>query len=246
MRVLVIGGTAEANALCDGLRVREIPYLLSRAGALRDMPRTEHPVRVGGFGGAGGLADFLRRECVTHLVVASHPFAERIAANAVEAAARCRTPVLRVERPPWMPGDGTLWHEFGNIEEIARALPSGSRTLITLGRRGLGAFRARTDVWFAWRVMEPSGAPLPGHEIVAHPSTSVDEEAELMRTHRIDCLVAKHSGGSAGHAKIAAAERLRIALYLLRRPKLSPCPSVASVDDALLWLEAQFMHPDDS
>ena len=63
-----------------------------------------------------------------------------------------------------------------------------------------------------------------------------------MGTHRIDCLVAKNSGGVSGYAKIAAAERLRIGLYLLRRPQLPPCPSVASVNDALRWLEVQSMH----
>ena len=239
MRVLVIGGTTEANALCDELRARGTEFLLSRAGALRDMPRTDHPVRVGGFGGAAGLAGFLCREDFTHLVLASHPYAERIAANAVQAAGCRGIPILRLERPPWEASEGVIWHQYDNMQEIAEALPHGSRTLLTIGRKGLEAFSLRTDIQFVWRVMEPTGYPLWGEEIVAGPSPSVEAEIGLMRSRRIDCLVAKNSGGCLGYPKIAAAEQLRVALHMLRRPPLPSCPTVATVRGAIDWLASR-------
>ncbi len=238
MKVLVIGGTAEANVLCNSLRDCGIPFLLSRAGALRVMPESEHPVRIGGFGGAEGLLRFLGRKEFTHLVLASHPYAKRIAAHAVEAAAACRMPILRIERPPWRPAASVEWREEGSLEEIAAALPSASRTFLAVGRKGLEAFAVRTDVWFMWRVMEPAGPSLRGVEVVAGPVATVEEEVRRMRAHRIECLVAKNSGGSHGYPKIAAAEKLGIVIYFLRRPPLQPCPRVASVCRALQWLQA--------
>ena len=236
MNVLVIGGTAEANALCDKLRDRGIPFLLSRAGALRDMPGTRHPVRVGGFGGAGGLAEFLQRNAFTHLVVASHPYAERIAANAVQAANLCGIPILAIRRLPWFPGENSRWYEHDSLEEIAGALVSGSRVFLAIGKKGLRAFEGRSDIWFLWRVMETASPSLPGKEIVGGPLVSVEEELELLRKHCIDCIVAKNSGGSMGSAKIVAAERLGIVVHMLRRPTLPACPGTESVDRALLWL----------
>jgi len=48
--------------------------------------------RIGGFGGADGLADFLRAQNIDAVIDATHPYAPRISANAVVACARARTP----------------------------------------------------------------------------------------------------------------------------------------------------------
>ena len=225
MNVLVIGGTAEANTLCGALRDHGIPFLLSRAGALRETPQTPHPSRVGGFGGAGGLARFLQVNAFSHLVLASHPYAERIAANAVQAATESGTPILAIRRSPWLPGECARWYEHDSLENIAGALVSGSRVFLSIGKKGLQAFEARPDIWFLWRVMEPASPSLPGVEIVGGPSASVEEELELLHTHRIDCLVSKNSGGSMGYAKIVAAERLGKTVHILRHPRPVPAPS---------------------
>ena len=51
------------------------------------------PRRVGGFGGVEGLADYLTREGITHVVDATHPFAAQMSRNAIAASGsttRCR------------------------------------------------------------------------------------------------------------------------------------------------------------
>lgn len=58
-------------------------------------------VRVGGFGGADGLAAYRRGEGVTHLVDATHPFAAGITANAARVAADACVPRLVLHRPAW-------------------------------------------------------------------------------------------------------------------------------------------------
>ena len=236
-RVLVLGGTGEANAVCDGLRARGGAYLLARAGALRRMPESVHPLRIGGFGGAAGLARFLADDGTTHLLLATHPFAARMAANAVAAAAATGVPLLRIARPPWTAPAGADWREYAALPELAAALPAGARAFLAIGRRGLEAFAGRGDVEFVYRVMEAGVAPLPGRQLVGAPPAAADAERALLRRYRVDCLVAKNAGGEAGRGKITAALSLGIPLRLLRPPPLPACPSVTSVAAALAWLD---------
>ncbi len=91
-RVLLTGGTAAARRLAETLAARlegvEIIYALA---GLTEAPRLpEHPhirVRQGGFGGAEGLAAWLRREGIATVIDATHPFARHMP-HQVAAAAR--------------------------------------------------------------------------------------------------------------------------------------------------------------
>ncbi|HEY6355503.1 MAG TPA: precorrin-6A/cobalt-precorrin-6A reductase, partial [Burkholderiaceae bacterium] len=93
MRVLILGGTADANRLAAAVaNDARIDAVLSYAG------RTENPTpppiswRVGGFGGIAGLADYLRAENIARVVDATHPFAAQISAHAVAACAVAAVP----------------------------------------------------------------------------------------------------------------------------------------------------------
>ena len=58
-----------------------------------------------------------------------------------------------------------------------------------------------------------------------------------MAAHRIDIVVAKNSGGSATYGKIAAARAVGVEVIMLRRPPVPEAPSVATVEEALAWLD---------
>lgn len=83
---LILGGTAEAYGLADALAqrpgMRVISSLAGRTGAPR-LPTGE--VRIGGFGGAPGLAAYLRGNAIDAVMDCTHPFASRMGWNAVEA-----------------------------------------------------------------------------------------------------------------------------------------------------------------
>lgn len=87
MKVLVLGGTGEGRALAAELVRRGIPVISSLAGRVSSPRLPEGEVRIGGFGGAAGLAEFISTERISAVVDATHPFAARITAN---AAAACR------------------------------------------------------------------------------------------------------------------------------------------------------------
>src|SRR5688572_19939067 len=85
--VLVLGGTTEARALAGELSARPgTRVTTSLAGRVRRPGVVAGELRVGGFGGAEGLADWLREQRVDAVVDATHPFAETITANAARAA----------------------------------------------------------------------------------------------------------------------------------------------------------------
>ena len=84
-------------------------------------------MRVGGFGGAEGLAAFLRAEGITAVIDATHPFAGTVTAHAAAAAAQASVPLLVLRRPesPAAPA-WDLVPDIAAAAAVARAWP-GSR-----------------------------------------------------------------------------------------------------------------------
>src|ERR1700722_10908558 len=88
-RILILGGTAEARQLAGRLAGSAgLDITLSLAGRTAVPAAQPVPVRVGGFGGGDGLAKYLVSERIDALIDATHPYANIISANAVEAAQR--------------------------------------------------------------------------------------------------------------------------------------------------------------
>jgi precorrin-6A/cobalt-precorrin-6A reductase len=83
MRVLILGGTTEARQLAGRLSMRAgVDATLSLAGRTAAPAAQPVPVRIGGFGGAEGLAAYLRDANIDALIDATHPYAAVISANA--------------------------------------------------------------------------------------------------------------------------------------------------------------------
>ena len=230
-RLLVLGGTAEAAALVRRL-ARERPDLeivVSFAGRLRDLPELPARTRIGGFGGAEGLARYLREAGIDRVVDATHPFAAQISAHAEVACAEAGVPLERLERPMWRrrPGDRWLWAD--DMAMAARlAWRLGRRILLTVGTRELEAFAARGGPFYVVRQVEPPRRrlPFPRHAVVVGRGPfSVADETALLRRFAVDLVVSKASGGGATEAKIVAARRLGIPVLLVRRPTVQRHPA---------------------
>ncbi|MFI1418685.1 cobalt-precorrin-6A reductase [Streptomyces sp. NPDC020731] len=222
--VLVLGGTTEARALATELSARPgTRVTTSLAGRVRRPGAVAGEVRVGGFGGAEGLADWLRAQRADAVVDATHPFAETITANAVRAATATGLPLVVLRRPGWRPGPRDDWHPVPSLDAAADLLPRlGHRVLLTTGRLGLAAFAHLTDLRFVVRSVEPPEPPMPPHThvlLARGPFTTADETA-LLRDHRVDVLVTKDSGGAATSAKLTAARDLGLPVVVVRRPPL--------------------------
>jgi precorrin-6A/cobalt-precorrin-6A reductase len=237
MRVLLLGGTAEARALAARLHP-QVDVVSSLAGRVRNPALPVGPVRIGGFGGIDGLRKWLRDEHVGAVVDATHPFAATITAHAAEACAQLRLPYLLLARPPWKPGDAiVVKSDLQAAEVVARR--GFSRVFLTTGRSGVAAF-SDSDAWFLIRaVTAPDGDLLPRRHrlVLSRGPYRYDEECALLREHHIDALVTKNSGGEMTRAKLDAAAALAVPVVMVDRP---PPPAgvrtVGSVDEAVDWV----------
>jgi len=241
-RILILGGTTEARLLAERLAGRAgLDVTLSLAGRTVAPARQPVPVRSGGFGGAAGLADYLQREHVDVLIDATHPYAGGISANAWAAAQMSSVRFVAVHRPPWIAVAGDRWTEVENVRGAVRALgATPRRVLVALGRNEIAPLVEAPQHFYLIRSVDPVDPPLrlPHATYVTGRGPFVEaDEIALMRTHRIEVVIAKNSGGGATYGKIAAARALGIEVIMLRRPPVPDAPSVATVDEAIAWLD---------
>ncbi|MGI1002717.1 precorrin-6A/cobalt-precorrin-6A reductase, partial [Pseudomonas aeruginosa] len=94
-RLLLLGGIGEALALARRLGPA---HLYSLAGLGKVPGDLACRVRVGGYGGAEGLAAFIDEQGFDLLVDATHPYAARISRNAVRAARLAGVPCWALRR----------------------------------------------------------------------------------------------------------------------------------------------------
>ncbi|MET9799684.1 cobalt-precorrin-6A reductase [Streptomyces sp. NPDC006368] len=239
MHLLILGGTTEARRLAEAVHgtVRVTSSLAGRVAAPR-LPPGE--VRIGGFGGAEGLARWLREHRVDAVIDATHPFADTISSNAARAAAAVHVPLLVLRRPGWAPVEGDDWHPVDTLTEaadVARSL--GRRVFLTTGRMGLASFAHVTDAWFLVRSVDPPEPPHPPHMrvLLDRGPFTLDGERALLRDHAVDVLVTKDSGGAATAPKLRAAREAGIPVVLLRRPPLpADVPAAETVEEATEWV----------
>lgn len=243
MRVLILGGTAEARALAAALVAGGVPVVSSLAGRVSRPRLPAGEVRIGGFGGAAGLADFLRHDRITHLVDATHPFAATMTGNGVHAARLTGTPFVRFARPGWRDRpDAARWHWVSSYDEARRAADGlGSRPFLTTGRQTLQHFvEPWRDRAVLVRVVEPLGDAVPAswRVVLDRGPFELDGEVELLGAHRADVLLTKDSGGAYTAAKLDAAARLAIPVVVVARPRVpAQVDEVSSVAGVLALLE---------
>ena len=241
-RLLILGGTAEARALNERLAGRAgLAVVASLAGrTARPVPQPS-AVRVGGFGGAEGLADHLRRESFAAMVDATHPYAAAISRNAARASVLAGVPLLALRRPPWRRQAGDLWEEAADAADAAARLGSAPRRVfLALGRQELRAFEAAPQHRYLVRSVEPVAPPLrvPWAEYrLARGPFEFAAERAMLEAHGTEVIVAKNSGGEATRGKMVAARELGIRVLLLRRPALPTVPEAAELGAALRWLD---------
>ncbi|MBU4531082.1 MAG: cobalt-precorrin-6A reductase [Hoeflea sp.] len=222
--ILILGGTREATELARDL-VSANPgarIITSLAGRTKEPAPLAGEVRTGGFGGAEGLADYIRANGVTRLIDATHPFARQISLNAVEAARITGVALDIRTRNPWAREPGDDWIEVETLEAARDAIPPRARVLLALGSQHIGVFASREDVHFVVRMIDRPETPLDLHDhalVLGRPGDTAAVEAMLLVAHSITHIVCRNSGGPAAYAKIEAARQLGLPVIMVSRLK---------------------------
>ncbi len=243
-KLLILGGTTEASALAAWLVDRlEFDAMLSFAGTTRAPRPPPIPYRVGGFGGARGLAMFLREGGYRLMIDATHPFAAQMKRNAAEAAHLAGIDLLAMRRPGWQQMAGDAWLRVPDMAQAAQELgATPRRVLLTIGQKDLAAFQQAPWHHYIVRSVdppEPASLPPDCEVIAARGPFQLEDELALLRTSRISVLVTKNSGGTATAAKLEAARLCSVAVIMIDRPE--PLDGVESVEDvaaAQAWMIA--------
>lgn len=221
-KILIMGGTREAADLAAKLHQQGHDVTTSLAG------RTEAPstlvgtVRIGGFGGADGLINWLAKNNIDRIIDATHPFAKQISINVKHASSRLNLPLETLSRPSWEPIPGDQWISVHSELEACEFLPKNARTFLALGRQHISSFATREDIFFLLRMVDQPEAPLTFSQynlIVGKPSEDWHDEFALLKKFEISHVISRNSGGDISYAKIKAARELGIPVIMIERGK---------------------------
>ena len=231
-RILLLGGVTEALAMARRLGPQHI-YSLAGVGRVpADLPCE---VRVGGYGGAEGLAQYIRQQRIDLLLDATHPYAAQISHNAASAAVLAGIPCWALRRPAWQPQAGDNWREVADWAELVEALKPFQRPLFTLGREPLEHLHEIPEGQF-WtlRALDTYPGNARCEVIGARGPFVIEDERALFAQRRIDVLISKNSGSSATEPKLEVARERGTPVLILKRPKLPEVDRAFLTSDEVL------------
>lgn len=232
----MLGGVGDALRLARRLGPE---HLYSLAGLGKVPEDLNCQVRVGGFGGAEGLADFIRAEGFDLLLDITHPYAAQISANAAAAARLAGIPCWALRRPGWQPQPDDDWREVADWAALIQALAPFGKPFFTLGREPLAHLdEIPTHQRWTLRLLDPQPEHPRARCIAARGPFTLEDERTLFAAEGFDVLVSKNSGGNATEAKLQVARERGLPVLILQRPQLPEVErSFANPDD--LWQALQ-------
>ncbi len=245
-RVLILGGTTEANELA-ALLAQDLHFevITSRAGVTKKRTAVSGQERVGGFGGIEGLKEYLKENQISAVIDATHPFAQTMTAHAFKACWDTQLPHIILSRPEWTETAEDNWVHLQNIEGALDHLKAIKKPLcifLTTGQKELKNFTRISHHHYLARMIEtPEIDPLPNNlEILFERGPfSLNNEIHLLRNRSIDMIVSKNSGGEATVAKLEAARTCNIPVLMISRPALPPTHIVRCSKQVQDWLISQ-------
>tara|TARA_Y100001970_G_scaffold284203_1_gene401070 strand:- start:874 stop:1668 length:795 start_codon:yes stop_codon:yes gene_type:complete len=252
-KLLILGGTFEAYRLVDLLisnfSEEKLIVVSSLSGATTNPKITSGEFRIGGFGGFSGLKNYLKNNNISILINATHPFANKISANAFTISKELGIPYFRLSRPAWKKISGDKWIDVPDVKTAADQLIKKGNSLpvdiynrnifLSIGSRELHYFKKCHSYNFFIRTIEkPKGIDTPIKSNFLHDRGPfiLKDEINLFKKYSIKLLISKNSGGEQTYSKIEASRKLKIPIIMVKRPKISSTNVSHSVNEAINWI----------
>lgn len=218
-RTLLLGGVTEALLIARQLGPQ---HVYSLAGIGRVPSDLACQVRVGGYGGAEGLAAYLRAEGIGLVIDATHPYAAQISRNAAQAARLAGVECWALRRPAWQAQAGDDWREVADWTQLIEALKPFRRPLFTLGREPLQHLHEiPAQQFWTLRALEACEGNARCEVIGARGPFRLEDERALFERCRVDVLISKNSGSAATEPKLEVARERGVPVLILKRPALA-------------------------
>lgn len=224
--ILVFGGTTEGRLAARVLDGAAKPYIYSTCGGAQNLC-SPFAIQISGRLDEDGMTSLFRERGISLVIDAAHPFAERLHANVVLAAADAGIPVIRLERR-YPPQDGRIEWCDGYEDAVRKIKRAGVTRLLALtGVQTIGRLR---DYWTerdcTFRILDRDDSrSIVGRE--GFPSDKIiyyvpgGDDGVVLDSVRPDAVILKESGESGGFAaKTEAALSRGIKVFAVRRPVL--------------------------
>lgn len=228
--VLVIAGTTEARQVIEILVNEKKRILASVATDLGQEMLLDYPVAVHvGRLDLDGFVGLIKEYSIQKIVDASHPFAKIVTETVREAAAICRIPYERYERPE-LSYDYDRIILVGDARDAADALNGlKGNVLLTTGVNTAGLYAGEVkdgasrlyirvlDTKASYEGCRAAGYP-DDHVYGMMPPYSLEDNLALIDETDAKVMVSKDSGKTGGvDIKVEACRQRGIPLVLIRR-----------------------------
>ena len=229
--ILVLGGTTEGRIAVQTLEEAGKPFYYSTKGNEQEVP-LHNGIRLQGGMDKDSLESFCRKENISLLIDAAHPFAEELHRNVSETADILQIPVIRYERiyPRIENNEGIVWCD--NYEDAVRQIKK-EEVYIILALTGVNSISKLKALWMEssrcyFRILDRESSRESARnqgfpeEYLRYYHTGEDERL-LMQQIRPEAVILKESGASGGFSeKQKAAQELGIRIFVIKRPPLHP------------------------
>ncbi len=254
--ILVLAGTVDGRGIAAELTAAGYAVVVSVVSDYGKVLAEQSGAKVQAAAmTATELEQYIRRESVTLVIDATHPYAVNVSRNAAEAAQRAQVPCLRYERPGSdLPEYDKLLLAKDMTEAAELAVQAGRTIFLTTGSHTLPVFRkaaAGADCRLIARVL-PQPAVIadclaagftPADIVAAQGPFSRELNQALFREYRADVMVTKNSGAVGGtDEKIAAAMALGLTIVVVQRPPLTGDRVFCGVADLLEYIQRSGIH----
>lgn len=241
MRLLLLGGTADGRKLAAKLHQQGVHIVYSVAGLVRQ-PALDCDVISGGFSQFGGLSVYIKQQGITAILDVTHPYAQQMSSTAQTVAAELNIPYWRFHRPAWKATHHDTWFDYADNTDLIAQLkhfitdfPVHSKVIFffSIGQIEphllslLEQYIAYCDTKkitpkFLVRTAVPPKVALLTDMLwlKAIGPFALEDELNLLKNYAVDAVISKNSGGAATQAKLFAASKLNIPVFMQKRPAL--------------------------